>query len=79
MVAPTERGARVELGSHVKVDVDGDEVTLQVVGAAEADSREGRISSSSPVGAALMGRKVGDLVTIITPGGNVDYGILAIE
>ncbi len=79
VVAPTERGARVELGSHVKVDVDGDEITLQVVGGAEADSREGRISSSSPVGAALMGRKVGDVVTIITPGGNVDYGILAIE
>jgi transcription elongation GreA/GreB family factor len=31
------------------------------------------------VGAALMGRKVGDVVTIITPGGNVDYGILSIE
>ena len=79
VVAPTERGARVELGSHVTVDVDGDETTLQVVGAAEADSRAGRISSSSPVGAALMGRKVGDVVTIITPGGSVDYGILAIE
>jgi transcription elongation factor GreA len=79
VVAPTERGARVELGSHVKVDVDGDETTLQIVGAAEADSREGRISSSSPVGAALMGRKVGDIVTIITPGGSVDYGILAID
>ena len=79
VVAPTERGARVELGSHVRVDVDGDEVVFQVVGGAEADSREGRISSSSPVGAALMGRKVGDIVTIITPGGSVDYGILSIE
>ncbi len=79
VVAPTERGARVELGSHVKVGVDGDETTLQVVGSAEADSRQGRISSSSPVGAALMGRKVGDIVTIITPGGSVDYGILAID
>jgi len=79
VVAPTERGARVELGSHVTVEVEGDETTLQVVGAAEADSREGRISSSSPVGAALMGRKVGDVVTIITPGGSVEYGILAIS
>jgi transcription elongation factor GreA len=79
VVAPTERGARVELGSHVTVDVEGDETTLQVVGAAEADSRAGRISSSSPVGAALMGRKVGDVVTNSTPGGPVDYAILAIE
>jgi transcription elongation factor GreA len=79
VVAPTERGALVELGSHVRVEVDGDETSLQVVGAAEADSRAGRISSASPVGAALMGRKVGDAVTIVTPGGEVRYRILAID
>ncbi len=79
VVEPTERGARVELGSRVRVEVDGDEVVLQVVGAAEADSRDGRISSSSPVGAALMGRRVDDIVTIVTPGGHVPYRILAIE
>jgi transcription elongation factor GreA len=79
VVAPTERGAIVELGSHVRVEVDGEETSLQVVGGAEADSRAGRISSASPVGAALSGRKVGDVVTIITPGGEVSYTILAIE
>ncbi len=79
VVEPTERGARVELGSRIRVEVDGDEVALQVVGAAEADSRDGRISSASPVGAALMGRRVDDVVTIITPGGSVPYRILAIE
>jgi transcription elongation factor GreA len=79
VVEPTERGARVELGSHVRVDSDGDERTFQVVGAAEADSRAGRISSASPVGAALMARKVGDVVTIVTPGGDVSYRVLAIE
>ena len=79
VVAPTERGAFVELGSHVRVEVDGEEMTLQVVGAAEADSREGRISSASPVGAALSGRKVGDVVIIRTPGGEVSYSILQID
>lgn len=79
VVEPTERGARVELGSRIRVEVDGDEVALQVVGAAEADSRGGRISSASPVGAALMGRRVDDVVTIVTPGGDVPYRILAIE
>jgi transcription elongation factor GreA len=79
VVAPTERGAVVELGSHVRVEVDGDETSWQVVGAAEADSRAGRISSASPVGAALMGRKVGDIITIQTPGGEVSYSILAID
>jgi transcription elongation factor GreA len=52
---------------------------MQVVSSAEANSREGRISSSSPVGAALMGRKVGDAVTIITPGGSIEYEVLEIN
>ena len=79
VVAPTERGAVVELGSHVRVEVDGEEMRLQVVSAAEADSREGRISSASPVGSALTGRKVGDVVIIRTPGGDASYAILEID
>ena len=80
VVAPTERGARVEIGSHVKLDEDGEEtVEWQVVGSAEANSQQGRISSVSPVGAALMGRRVGDAVTIVTPGGEIHYRILAID
>ncbi len=79
VVEPTERGASVELGSHVRVEVDGEEERLTIVGAAEANIREGRVSSASPVGAALMGRRVGDLVEIITPGGRIAYTVLAIE
>lgn len=79
VVAPTERGALVELGSRVRVEVDGEQSTVQVVGAAEARAAEGRISSVSPVGAALMGRRVGDLVTILTPAGEVRYEVLEIE
>jgi transcription elongation factor GreA len=52
---------------------------LQVVGAAEANAGEGRISSVSPVGAALMGRRVGDAVAIVTPGGEIRYRVLGIE
>jgi sarcosine oxidase len=79
VVAPTERGAVVGLGARVRVMVDGEETEMQVVSSAEANSREGRISSSSPVGAALMGRKVGDAVTIITPGGSIEYEVLEIS
>jgi transcription elongation factor GreA len=78
-VAPTVRGASVELGSRVTVEVDGEEERFAIVGAAEANMREGRMSSASPVGAALMGRRVGDLVEIITPGGRIRYKVLAIE
>jgi transcription elongation factor GreA len=79
VVAPTERGAVVGLGSRVLVSEDGEETLMHVVSSAEANSREGRISSASPVGAALMGRKVGDAVTIITPGGQIRYEILEIS
>jgi transcription elongation factor GreA len=79
VLEPTERGVHVGLGSRVRVEVDGDESVLQVVGSAEADSREGRISSISPVGAALMGRRVGDAVSIVTPGGEIRYLVLEIE
>jgi transcription elongation factor GreA len=79
VVEPTVRGAIVELGSRVRVSEDGEETVMHVVSSAEANSREGRISSASPVGAALMGRKVGDAVTIITPGGQIHYEILEIS
>jgi transcription elongation factor GreA len=79
IVAPTERGATVTLGSRIRVEEDGDESLISVVSSAEASVRDGRISSSSPVGAALMGRRVGDEVTIITPGGRLSYKILEIE
>ena len=79
IVAPTERGARVDLGARVRVEVDGEESVIQIVSSAEASSREGRISSASPVGAALMGRSVGDVVTILTPGGEIRYAVLEIQ
>ena len=79
VVAPTERGAVVGLGARVRVMVDGEEAIVQVVSSAEANSREGRISSASPVGAALIGRKVGDEVTILTPGGELHYEVLEIS
>jgi transcription elongation factor GreA len=79
VVAPTERGAVVELGSRVRVEVDGEEETMQIVSSAEASARDGRISSASPVGAALMGRRVGDAVTIVTPGGEIRYSVLEIS
>jgi len=79
VVAPTERGAVVEYGATVTVENDGEQSVLKIVGAAEANIREGRLSAASPVGAALMGRRVGDLVEIITPGGRIAYKLLAID
>jgi len=79
VVAPTERGAVVELGSRIRLQAEDGEERFTLVGAAEANIREGRLSSASPVGSALMGRRVGDRVEIITPGGRISYLVLEID
>lgn len=70
----------IGMGSTVTLrDLDfGDEFSYTLVGAFEADPASDRISSSSPVGSALMGRKVGDTLQVDTPGGKASYEIIAI-
>ncbi|HLT21418.1 MAG TPA: transcription elongation factor GreA [Thermomicrobiales bacterium] len=57
----------VQVGTMVTIDIDGEEETYTIVGAVEARPAEGRISNESPIGKALLGRKVGDVVDIRTP------------
>ena len=65
-----KRQSRVLVGGVVTVVMDnGDERRLTIVDAAEADSSEGRISHESPVGAALLNKKKGDVVKVDTPNG----------
>ena len=71
-------GSRVGLGSVVTVDDDGETVAYTIVGADESDPPRGRISSSSPVGRALVGRDTGDYVVVVTPAGERRYRILEI-
>ena len=71
-------GSRVGLGSVVTLDDDGETVTYTIVGADESNPSRGRISSSSPVGRALVGRDMGDYVVVDTPAGEVRYRILDI-
>ncbi len=70
---------RVTLGSVVIVEHDGDELTYSIVGTTEADPAAGRISTSSPVGAALVGASVGDEVQVRTPRGAVSYRVVKIS
>jgi transcription elongation factor GreA len=70
----------VEVGVHVTVqEEDFDPETYHLVGAKEADPRNGRISNESPIGRALIGARVGDTVTAETPGGKIQLKILNIE
>lgn len=65
----------VGLGSAVELKNSDRTVAYTVVGPVEADPMEGKISDESPIGQALMGKKVGDEVTISTPKGEIVYTI----
>ena len=71
----------VGLGSEVTIREEGssEDETYKIVGAAEANPREGKISQRSPIGSALIGRKKGDKVHVETPGGSVTFKIRKIS
>ena len=73
-------GSTIKFGATVRlVDEDtDDEKTYQIVGDQEADVKSGRISISSPIARALIGKSVGDSVEVVAPGGSRAYEILDI-
>jgi transcription elongation factor GreA len=76
VVKKTTGNGKVGVGSRVKVHLKSKKKkhrTFQIVGDFEADPSEGKISSSSPIGKALMGTEVDDEVTVETPGGEKVY------
>lgn len=71
----------VSLGCTVTVyDVEFDEeIEYNIVGSTEADPSNGKISDESPVGSALLGKKVGDVVDIPAPAGSIEMKVVAIN
>lgn len=74
-------GSTIKFGATVKlVDEDTDEEkTLQIVGMHEGDIQAGRMSISSPIARALIGKEVGDSVEVTTPGGTKVYEVLEVD
>ena len=71
----------IRIGNTVTIceeDTDFEE-TYTLVGATEANPQEGRISNVSPWGKALIGKKVGDWVTVETPGGEITFEVISVE
>jgi transcription elongation factor GreA len=69
----------VEVGAHVTIQEDGvDPEKYIVVGRAEANPREGRISNESPLGKALIGHREGDEVKVDAPGGSFKVNIIKV-
>ncbi len=74
-----EKGA-VNIGSTVLIAEDGeDPEEYRIVGSQESDPAQGKISFRSPIGAALFGKKVGDVVTAQVPNGEIKFKILEIR
>jgi transcription elongation factor GreA len=85
VVDPSEADTdAVDLGTRVTLRVVGtrgkkNERTFQIVGANESDPTNGKLSHSSPVGRAVLKRRVGDKVTVSTPRGSTEYEIVNVE
>jgi transcription elongation factor GreA len=73
-------GDRVVFGATVSLEgtESGEQVTYRIVGELEADLKQGRISVTSPIARALIGRSEGDSVVVRTPGGQKEYEIQSI-
>lgn len=71
--------SKVQLGSKVSLKANGKTKEFQVVGTVEADPVNGKISDESPIGQALLGKKVGDEVEINTPAETSTYTVAAIS
>ncbi|MEK7597424.1 MAG: transcription elongation factor GreA [Patescibacteria group bacterium] len=72
-------GDQVRIGSSVTVEVNGKSEFFQIVGEFEADPMNKKLSQNSPIGQALINKKVGDLVEVSIPAGKVQYKIVEIK
>jgi transcription elongation factor GreA len=82
IIAAPKKNDKVVLGSKVELQVDGDDGTTryQIVGSAEADPANAKISNESPVGQAIIGCKKGDVVTVALPSGkSIKYTVVSIH
>lgn len=69
----------VDVGTTVTVEADGKKDIFQIVGEFEADPMNKKLSNTSPIGMALLGKKVGDVIEVVIPAGKTQYKILEIK
>ena len=72
-------GNSVEVGTFVTVEVNGKKELFQIVGEFEADPMNKKLSQNSPIGQALINKRVGDLIEVTIPAGKVQYKIVEIK
>jgi transcription elongation factor GreA len=69
----------VALGSMITLETPAGKATYQLVGSAESDPDENRLSNESPIGRAIIGHKKGETVDVVTPGGPIKVKIVSIK
>jgi len=74
-------GDRVQFGATIRLadEETDEEITYQIVGSEESDAKSGRLSVTSPLARALMGKTIGDSVEVHTPGGRKSYEVITVE
>lgn len=79
VVENKNQNQKVAVGSTVVVENNSQKITFQIVGDFEADPLNKKLSCTSPIGQALMGKKTGDIVEVDVPAGKITYKILEIK
>lgn len=79
IIQDNQKSSVIQVGSMVIVQSKGQDHSLHIVGSNEADPLNGKISNESPLGQALLGRKVGETFTLPTPRGEVEYEVTKIS
>ncbi len=79
IVENNQAGDQVQVGSSVTVEVNGNTESFQIVGEFEADPMNKKLSQNSPIGQALISRKIGEIVEVNIPAGKIQYKIVEIK
>lgn len=72
-------GHKVQIGSTVEIERNGQNMAFNIVGPNEADPSAGKISNESPLGKAFLDKKTGDIVKVKTPAGETTYKIISVK
>lgn len=79
LIKKPKGGGQVRLGATVELKANGKTKKFQIVGTMEADPMAGKVSDESPIGKALLGKKVGDKAELKTPSETAHYSIVSIS
>ena len=81
IIGNSKHGDNAEIGSKITIEKEGtkEKIDYMIVGSEETDLCNGKISSSSPLGAAIMGKKKSDKISLKTPKGTAKYTIIEVS